>query len=83
METKSPSAEVQPWAMEAKVLRREYSRGQWRQKSFGGSTAVGNGDQKSFGGSTAVGNGDQSPAAGVQPWAIEIKVLRREYSRGQ
>ena len=55
--------------METKVLRREYRSGQWRPKSFGGSTAV--------------GNGDQSPAVGVQPWAMKIKVLRRVYSRGQ
>ena len=56
METKSPSAGVQPWAMETKVLRREYSQGQWRSKSFGGSIAVGNGeDQKSYDGSMSVG----------------------------
>ena len=46
---KSPSAGVQPRAMETKVLRREYSRGQWRPKSFGGSIAVGDReDQKSY-----------------------------------
>ena len=31
MEIKSASAGVQPWAMETNVLRREYSRGQWRR----------------------------------------------------
>ena len=30
-----------------------------------------------------MGNGDQSPAAGVQPWAMEINLFRREYRRGQ
>ena len=56
IETKSPSAGVQPWEMETKVLRREYSRGQWRSKSFGGSIAVGNReDQKSYDGSMIVG----------------------------
>ena len=30
-----------------------------------------------------MGNGDERSAARVQPWAMEIKVLRREYSRGQ
>ena len=66
---KSPSAGVQPWAMETKVLRRKYSRGQWRPKPCSGSTAV--------------CNGDPSPAAGVQSWAKEIKALRRKYRRGQ
>ena len=53
---KSPSAGVQPWAMETNVLRREYSRGQWRSKSFGGNIAVGNGeDHKSYDGTMIVG----------------------------
>ena len=55
METKRPSAGVQPWPMETKVLRREYSNGEWRTKSFGGIIAVGNGeDQKSYHGSMIV-----------------------------
>ena len=41
--------------METKVLRREYSNGEWRTKSFGGIIAVGNGeDQKSYHGSMIV-----------------------------
>ena len=56
METKSPLVGVQPWAMETKVLRRKYSRGQWRSKSFGGNIAVGNGeDHKSYDGTMIVG----------------------------
>ena len=42
--------------MEIKVLRREYSRGQWRSIFFGGNIAVGNGeDQKCYDGSMVVG----------------------------
>ena len=52
---KSPSAGVQPWATETKLLRREYSRGQLISKSFGGTIAVGTGeDQKSYDGSMIV-----------------------------
>ena len=38
---RSPSVGILPWAMEIKIIRREYSRGQWRTNSNGWSMIVG------------------------------------------